>query len=99
MPQLHRTALHSWASSYGGSIADHDYTTSSPSGAPVGHWVWGGYSGHHESGSYYPSHGYPELSLRAETSTTARYPDWYTPLERYISYGVDQAECVVEGIG
>jgi hypothetical protein len=23
----------------------------------------GGYSGHHESGSYYPSHGYPKLSL------------------------------------
>jgi hypothetical protein len=23
----------------------------------------GGYSGHHESGSYYPSHGYPEPSL------------------------------------
>jgi hypothetical protein len=37
----------------------------------------GGYSGHHESGSYYPSHGYPERSLQAETSTFARYPDWY----------------------
>jgi hypothetical protein len=30
---------------------------------------------------------------------SARYPDWYAPLERYISYGLDQAEHVVEGIG
>jgi hypothetical protein len=58
----------------------------------------GGYSGHHEGGSYYPSHGYPEPSLWAETSTSSRYPDWYAPLEWYISYGVDQAERVVEGI-
>jgi hypothetical protein len=49
----------------------------------------GGYSGHHESGSYYPSHGYPEPSLRVGTSASARYLDWYGPLERYISYGVD----------
>jgi hypothetical protein len=33
--------LHLWASSHGGSIADHDYTVGSPRGAPVGHWVWG----------------------------------------------------------
>jgi hypothetical protein len=26
------------------------------------------------------------------------YPDWCAPLERYISYGVDQAEHTVEGI-
>jgi hypothetical protein len=26
------------------------------------------------------------------------YPDWYAPLERYVNYGVDQAERVVEGI-
>jgi hypothetical protein len=38
-------------------------------------------------------------SLRARTSTSARYPDWYTPLERYVSYVVDQAKCTVEGIG
>jgi hypothetical protein len=57
-----------------------------------------GYSGHHEGGSYYPSHGYPEPSLRAGTSTFASYPGWYALLERYVSYGVDQAECVVEGI-
>jgi hypothetical protein len=55
-----------------------------------------GYSGHHKGGSYYPSHGYPEPSLRARAS--ARYPDRYAPLERYIGYGVDQAERAVEGI-
>jgi hypothetical protein len=49
----------------------------------------GGFSGHHEGGDYYPSHGYPEPSLRAKTSASARYPDLYTPLERYVSYGVD----------
>jgi hypothetical protein len=59
----------------------------------------GGYSSHHEGISYYPSHGYPKYSLRAGTSTSARYPDWYTRLERYASYGTDQAECMVEGIG
>jgi hypothetical protein len=59
----------------------------------------GGYSGYHEGGRYCPSHGYPEPSLRARTSTSARYLDWYAPLERYISYGVYQAERVVEGIG
>jgi hypothetical protein len=58
-----------------------------------------GYSGNHEGGRYCPSHGYPEPSLRAETSASTRYPDWYAPLEWYISYGVDQAECTVEGIG
>jgi hypothetical protein len=59
----------------------------------------GGYSHYNEGGSYYPSQGYPEPSLRAETSASARYPDWYTPLEQYVSYGVDQAEHAVEGIG
>jgi hypothetical protein len=58
----------------------------------------GGYSGHHEGGSYYPSHGYPKPSLRARTSASARYPDRYAPLERYISYGVDQAKRMMEGI-
>jgi hypothetical protein len=98
MPQLHRTASHPWASSYRSSTIDHNYTVGSPSGALVGHWVWVGYSGHHESGSYYPSHGYPEPSLQARTSASTRYPDWYAPLEWYISYGVDQAERAVEGI-
>jgi hypothetical protein len=36
-PPLRRTTSHSRASSYGGSTADNDYTTCSPSGAPVGH--------------------------------------------------------------
>jgi hypothetical protein len=27
------------------------------------------------------------------------YLDWYDPLERYISYGVDQAKRVAKGIG
>jgi hypothetical protein len=59
----------------------------------------GGYSGHHEGGSYYPSQGCPEPSLRAGTSASARYPNWYAPLEQYVSYGVDQADRDVEGIG
>jgi hypothetical protein len=42
--------------------------------------------------------GFPEPSLRARTSASARYLDWYAPLERYISYEVDQAERAVEGI-
>jgi hypothetical protein len=46
----------------------------------------------------YPSHGYPEPSLQVETSASARYPDWYTPLERHVSYEADQAEHAVEGI-
>jgi hypothetical protein len=58
----------------------------------------GGYSGYHEGGSYYPSQGYPEPSLRAKTSASARYPDWHTPLERYANHRVDQAEREVEGI-
>jgi rubredoxin len=59
----------------------------------------GGYSDHHEGSIYYPSHGYPESSLRAGTSAFARYPDWYTPLEQYANYGADQVERTVEGIG
>jgi hypothetical protein len=58
----------------------------------------GGYSGHHKSGSYYPSHSYPEPSLWAVTSASARYLNWYAPLERYVSYVIDQAERVMEGI-
>jgi hypothetical protein len=59
----------------------------------------GDYSGHHEVSSYYPSHGYPEYILRARTSASTRYPDWYAPLERYASYWADQAEHAVEGLG
>jgi hypothetical protein len=50
------------ARSYGGSTTDHDYTAGSPSGAQCPTGYGGGYSGHHESGSYYPSYGYPEPS-------------------------------------
>jgi hypothetical protein len=46
----------------------------------------GGYSGYYEGGSYYPSQGYPEPSLQTKIVTFARYPDWYAPLERYVSY-------------
>jgi hypothetical protein len=49
----------------------------------------GGDMGYHEGSSYYPSQGYPEPSLRARTFASARYPDWYAPLEQYVSYGVD----------
>jgi hypothetical protein len=99
MPQLHRTTSYSQASLLGGSTAGRDYTAGSPSGALVGHWVRGGYSGHHEGSSYYPSHCYPESSLRTGTSTSAKYLDRYTPLERYVSYEADHAERAVEGIG
>jgi hypothetical protein len=58
----------------------------------------GGYLGYHEGGSYYPFHNYPKPSFRAGTFASARYLDWYAPLERYVSYGVDQAEHAVEGI-
>jgi hypothetical protein len=61
-------------------------TLRSPSGT-LG--MGGGYSSYHEAGSYYPSQGYPEPSLQARISTSARYPNWYAPLERYVSYGVD----------
>jgi hypothetical protein len=78
-------------------------TTTSPQAHPQEpQWdtgYGGGYSGHHEGGIYYPSHGYLEPSLRVGTSTSARYTDWYAPLERYVRYGVDQAEHAVEGIG
>jgi hypothetical protein len=78
-------------------------TMTTPQAHPQEHqWDTGygaGYSGYHEGGSYYPSHGYPEPSLRARTSASTRYPDWYASLERYISYGVDQAKCAVERIG
>jgi hypothetical protein len=59
----------------------------------------GGYSGHHESGSYYPSHGYLEPSLQAGTSASTRNLNWYALLEWYVGYGVDQAERMAEEIG
>jgi hypothetical protein len=49
----------------------------------------GGYSSYHEGGSYYLSQGNPKPSLRAETSASTKYTDWYAPLERYVTYVVD----------
>jgi hypothetical protein len=49
----------------------------------------GGYSGYHEGGSYYSSHGYPEPSLQVRTSASARYPDWSAHLEWYVSYEIN----------
>jgi hypothetical protein len=54
---------------------DHDYTAGSPIGAQWDTGYRGDYSGYHEGGSYYPSQGYLEPSLRAETSASARYPN------------------------
>jgi hypothetical protein len=51
----------------------------------------GGYSGHQEGGGYYLSNGYLEPSFFAETSASARYPDWYTPLKQYVICELDQA--------
>jgi hypothetical protein len=70
-------------------------TLRSPSGTLGMEWLLG----HNEGGGYYPSYGDPEPSLRARTSASARYPNWYAPLERDVSYGVDQAEHAVQGIG
>jgi hypothetical protein len=59
----------------------------------------GGYSEYQGgSSSYYP-HGPSGLSHGVRTSASVRYPNWYYPLERYISYGVDQAQWAVEGVG
>jgi hypothetical protein len=46
-----------------------------------------------EGGSSYYTHSTPGPSHGAETSAH----HWYYPLERYISYGLDQAERAVEG--
>jgi hypothetical protein len=56
------------------------------------------YQGSSSSYSYYP-HGPSRLSHGAGISASAQYPNWYYPLERYISYGADQAERVMEGVG
>jgi hypothetical protein len=84
-------------------IETAQHSTTTPQAHPLEPQWDTGYGGcclsHHESGSYYPSHGYPEPSLQAGTSASVRYPDWYAPLDRYASYGVDQADNAVEGIG
>jgi hypothetical protein len=66
------------------------------------HWdtgYGGGSLEYQEGGSSYYPHSPPGLSRGVGTSASTRYPDWYYPLKRYISYGVDQAKRVVEGIG
>jgi hypothetical protein len=49
-----------------------------------------------EVGSSYYHHGTPGPSHRARISTSAEFPHWYYPLERYINYRVDQAQHAVE---
>jgi hypothetical protein len=51
-----------------------------------------------EGGSSNYPHSTPGPSHRAGTSASIKFPHWYYPLERYIRYGVDQAEHMVEGI-
>jgi hypothetical protein len=59
----------------------------------------GGYSEYQGgSSSYYP-HGIFGLKHRVGTSASTRYPNWYYPLERYVSYGADQAKRTVQGVG
>jgi hypothetical protein len=63
MPQLHRTASHSWRA----RMEAAQQTTTTPQAhpkEPQGDTRYGGgYLGHHETSSYYPSHGYPEPNL------------------------------------
>jgi hypothetical protein len=66
--------------------------------SPIGHWVREWPSGDQEGGSSYYPHGIPGPSHEVRTSASAEFPHWYYPLERYINYGVDQAERTVEGI-
>jgi hypothetical protein len=57
-----------------------------------------GLLGYQEGGSSYYPHSNPGPSHGAGTSASAEFSHWYYPLERYINYGVDQAEHAVEGI-
>jgi hypothetical protein len=57
-----------------------------------------GLLGYQEGGSSYYPHGTPGPSHGVRTSASIEFPHWYYPLERYISYGVDQAEHAIEGI-
>jgi hypothetical protein len=91
-PQLHRSTVHSWACLFGGDMTD----------SPSAQWDTGygsnslEYQGH---GSAYHPHDIPRPSHGVGTSATTEFPHWYYPLERYVSYGVDQAQRTVEGIG
>jgi hypothetical protein len=78
---------------------DHHATTGMPDRKPQWDTQYGsGLPGHQEGGSSYYPHGTPGPSHRARTSASTEFPHWYYRLERYISYGVDQAEDMVEGI-
>jgi hypothetical protein len=57
-----------------------------------------GILGYHGGGSSYYPHNIPGPSHRAGISASTEFPHWYYPLERYIIYGVDQAQRAVEGI-
>jgi hypothetical protein len=67
--------------------------------ALVGHWVHSGLPGYREGASSYYPQSTPRPSPKAGISTSAEFPHWFYPLERYISYGVHQAERAVKGIG
>jgi hypothetical protein len=73
-------------------------TIDSPS-APVGRWVRKRILKYQGGGSAYHPHNIHGASHGVGTSTTAEIPHWYYYLERYVRYGVDQAQCAVEGIG
>jgi hypothetical protein len=57
-----------------------------------------GLLGYQEDGSSYYLHNTPRPRHGAGTSASAEFPHWYYPFERYINYGVDQAEHMVDGI-
>jgi hypothetical protein len=101
MGEVHHNIIGPPCTREGARMESAQQTTTTPQANPQ-EPLWdtgygGAYSGHHESGSYYPYHSYPEPSLHAGTSASTRYPDWYAPLERYTSYEVYQAGRAVEG--
>jgi hypothetical protein len=55
--------------------------------------------GYQEGGSSYYAHDTTGPSHGAKTYASTEFPHWYYPLERYISYRVDQVQCTVEGVG
>jgi hypothetical protein len=59
----------------------------------------GGYSEYQGGSCSYYLHGLSGLSHGTGTSAYTRFPEWYYSLESYITYGANQAERVVEGVG
>ena len=59
----------------------------------------GGYSGYPGAGTTCYPPDPSGLSHGAGPSASAEYTHWYHSLERFVSYGNDQAERAVEGIG